>query len=229
MKRTGMKMKPSVCSQRGSRGPGGIAASVARGGVPSARPSGERIPSAPAARTGLALASATVGTLARGGCVPGGRNAPGGCGGDRVQAGRAPKGAAMPRIQTIPPDAASGELADAYDRVHDAGFPAVPTVFQLVSLRPDLVRNLAEAYRLMFGVGKLQRATKEGIATWVSALNQSQYRREAQGAALQLGGATEKRGRAARKGAADAFSKEEGTGRFLRLAEKIPRHAYKVT
>ncbi|MFL5821340.1 MAG: hypothetical protein ACJ76S_11735 [Solirubrobacteraceae bacterium] len=81
----------------------------------------------------------------------------------------------MPRIQTIPPDAASGELADAYDRVHDAGFPAVPTVFQLVSLRPDLVRNLAEAYRLMFGVGKLQRATKEGIATWVSALNQCPY------------------------------------------------------
>jgi hypothetical protein len=81
----------------------------------------------------------------------------------------------MPRIETIPPDAASGELADAYQEVQAAGFPAVPTVFQLASLRPDIVHNLAEDYRLMFATGRLPRATKEGIATWVSALNQCPY------------------------------------------------------
>jgi len=81
----------------------------------------------------------------------------------------------MPRIQTIPAEAAAGELADAYAKVREAGFPAVPTVFELASLRPDIVRNLAEAYRLMFGTGKPDRATKEGIATWVSALNQCPY------------------------------------------------------
>ena len=35
--------------------------------------------------------------------------------------------------------------------------------------------------------------------------------------------------RAAREGDAEAFSDDEATRRFLRLAEKITRHAYKVT
>jgi hypothetical protein len=81
----------------------------------------------------------------------------------------------MPRIRTIPPEQASGELADAYSLVHEAGFPAVPSVFQLASLRPDMVSALAESYRAMFSRGVLPRATKEGIATWVSALNQCPY------------------------------------------------------
>jgi alkylhydroperoxidase family enzyme len=44
-----------------------------------------------------------------------------------------------------------------------------------------------------------------------------------------LAGATEEQARAAREGDVDAFSQDEGTRRFLRLAEKITRHAYKVT
>ena len=81
----------------------------------------------------------------------------------------------MPRIRTIPPEQATGELAEAYDAVREAGFPVVPSVFQLLSLRPDLVRSMAETYRLMFGGGRLPRATKEAVATWVSALNQCPY------------------------------------------------------
>lgn len=81
----------------------------------------------------------------------------------------------MPRIRTVGPERADAELAAAYEAVRETGFPVVPTVFQLTSLRPDIVRNLAEAYRLMFNTGRLPRATKEGIATWVSALNQCPY------------------------------------------------------
>jgi len=81
----------------------------------------------------------------------------------------------MPRVRTIPEDEASGELADAYERVRQSGLPVVPSIFELASLRPDLVANLAETYRLMFAAGRLPRATKEGIATWVSALNQCPY------------------------------------------------------
>ena len=81
----------------------------------------------------------------------------------------------MPRIRTVEPERAEGELAAAYGEVLETGFPVVPTVFQLTSLRPDIVRNLAEAYRLMFNAGRLPRATKEGIATWVSSLNQCPY------------------------------------------------------
>ncbi len=81
----------------------------------------------------------------------------------------------MPRVHTIPPEEATGELAEAYDAVRAAGFPVVPSIFALLSARPDLLANLAESYRLMFAVGRLPRATKEGIATWVSALNQCPY------------------------------------------------------
>jgi alkylhydroperoxidase family enzyme len=81
----------------------------------------------------------------------------------------------MPRVRTIPPDQAGGELAEAYAAVKEAGFPAVPSIFALLSVRPDLVRNLAEGYRAMFASGRLDRSTKEGIATWVSALNQCPY------------------------------------------------------
>ena len=81
----------------------------------------------------------------------------------------------MPRIRTVAPDQASGELGQAYDTVRQAGFPVVPSIFELLSLRPDLVRNLAESYRLMFAAGRLPRSTKEGIATWVSSLNQCPY------------------------------------------------------
>jgi alkylhydroperoxidase family enzyme len=44
-----------------------------------------------------------------------------------------------------------------------------------------------------------------------------------------LAGATEEQVKAAREGDAEAFSDDEATRRFLRLAEKITRHAYKVT
>ena len=44
-----------------------------------------------------------------------------------------------------------------------------------------------------------------------------------------MAGATEEQARAAREGDIDAFSDDEATRRFLRLAEKITRHAYKVT
>ena len=81
----------------------------------------------------------------------------------------------MSRVRTIPPEQASGELAEAYQAVREAGFPIVPAVFRLASSRPDIVRNLAETYRLMFATGKLPRTTKEAVATWVSALNHCPY------------------------------------------------------
>jgi hypothetical protein len=78
-------------------------------------------------------------------------------------------------VRRIPPEEASGELAGAYQAVREAGFEIVPAVFQLAGPRPDIVRNLAETYRLMFHTGKLPRTTKEAVATWVSALNQCPY------------------------------------------------------
>ena len=44
-----------------------------------------------------------------------------------------------------------------------------------------------------------------------------------------MAGATQQQAEAARRGDADAFSDDEPTRLFLALAEKITRHAYKVT
>jgi len=44
-----------------------------------------------------------------------------------------------------------------------------------------------------------------------------------------LAGATEEQVRAAREGDVEGFSDDQATRWFLRLAEKITRHAYKVT
>ena len=135
----------------------------------------------------------------------------------------------MPRISTIPPEQAGGELAEAYRRVVDAGFPAVPTVFQVASLRADIVANLAEGYRVMFAAGRLPRTTKEAIATWVSVLNQCPYCTEAHALSLQVTGASPEQVAAAREGDAEAFSDDAAVRAFLPLAEKITRHAHRVT
>jgi alkylhydroperoxidase family enzyme len=81
----------------------------------------------------------------------------------------------MPRIRTIPPEQAEGELREVYDAVVATGFPAVPAIFHLASLRPDIAHTIVDTYRVMFTAGRLPRTTKEAIATWVSALNQCPY------------------------------------------------------
>jgi alkylhydroperoxidase family enzyme len=81
----------------------------------------------------------------------------------------------MPRIRTIPPEEVEGELAEVYEQVLETGFPAVPAIFQVASLRPDIARAIVDIYRAMFERGKLPRTTKEAIATWVSALNHCPY------------------------------------------------------
>jgi uncharacterized peroxidase-related enzyme len=134
----------------------------------------------------------------------------------------------MPRIRTVPPDEATGELAEAYKGLEFA-FPAVPAVFQLSSIRPDLVAVLVGLVRALFLSGELSRSAKEAIATYVSSLNQCPYCIGAHALFMQLHGASEEQIQAAREGDLSAFTDDDEIGRFLPLAEKITRHAYKVT
>ena len=136
----------------------------------------------------------------------------------------------MPRIRTVVPEAATGQLADAYERIKEAmGSPTAPVVFQLTSIRPDIVAPLVDLYGALFAGGQLSRQAKEAIATYVAALNNCPYCVGAHALFMQLHGASAEQVDAARRGDISAFTDDEETARFLPLAEKITRHAYKVT
>ena len=136
----------------------------------------------------------------------------------------------MPRIRTVPPEAATGDLAEAYDVLKAAtGLPTTPTVFQLSSIRPDLASLLVGLYGALFRGGELSRGAKESISTFVSALNQCPYCVGAHTVFMQQHGVSAEHVEAARAGDVSAFTDDEEIARFLPLAEKITRHAYKVT
>jgi uncharacterized peroxidase-related enzyme len=136
----------------------------------------------------------------------------------------------MPRIRTVPPEAATGPLADAYESIKQTmGSPIAPLVMQLSSIRPDITSSLAGLYAALFGGGELPRQAKEAISTYVAALNNCPYCIGAHTVLMQLHGASPEQVDAARRGDIAAFTDDEETARFLPLAEKITRHAYKVT
>ena len=136
----------------------------------------------------------------------------------------------MPRIRTVPPEAATGQLADAYEHVKEVmGSPFAPLVMQLSSIKPDITSSLAGLYGALFGGGELPRAPKEAIATYVAALNNCPYCIGAHSLLMQMHGASPEHVEAVSRGDVAAFTDDEETARFLPLAEKITRHAYKVT
>ena len=136
----------------------------------------------------------------------------------------------MPRIRTVPPEAATGPLADAYETLRQSmGSPVAPLVIQLASIRPDITSSLASLYAALFASGSLSRSAKETIATYVAALNNCPYCVGAHSLLMQMHGASPEHVEAARRGDVAAFTDDEEAARFLPLAEKITRHAYKVT
>lgn len=138
------------------------------------------------------------------------------------------RGDHVARIRTIPPEEATGELSEAYEQVATT-LLVIPGVFQLLSIRPDIAGPVAGLVRAVLSDGELSRAAKETIATYVSALNQCPYCVGAHTTFMQLYGASAEQVRAAEAGDLSAFADDDETRRFLPLAEKITRHAYKVT
>lgn len=138
------------------------------------------------------------------------------------------KGEIVARIRTVPPHEATGRLAEIYEGLETA-FPVVPAVFQLSSIRPDFAALVAGLFRSVLTEGVLSRAAKETIATYVSALNQCPYCVGAHSTFMLLYGASDEQIRAARTADLSAFVTDDETRRFLPLAERITRHAYKVT
>ena len=82
-----------------------------------------------------------------------------------------------PRIRIVQESEATGETAAIYDDIRATfGFPMVPDIMKLVSIRPDFLRVLLDGYKAMFTTGgHLPRHVKEMIATVVSKANSCTY------------------------------------------------------
>lgn len=81
----------------------------------------------------------------------------------------------MAWIRVVPPNDATGELAEQYARMKD---PAgnVANILNVHSLSPAALRTHYDMYRaLMFGPSDLTRAQRESIAVVVSVTNQCHY------------------------------------------------------
>ncbi len=80
------------------------------------------------------------------------------------------------RIGVVQESEAIAETKALYQEIRAFfGFPAVPDVFKLTSMRPDFLRVMFEGYKAMFGGGHLPRQVKEMIATVVSETNSCAY------------------------------------------------------
>ena len=81
----------------------------------------------------------------------------------------------MAWIETIHEDAASGELAEIYDKIAGAR-GRLSNIMRVQSLRPEAMTAHLDLYMaLMFGKSGLRRAERELIATVVSVANDCEY------------------------------------------------------
>lgn len=81
----------------------------------------------------------------------------------------------MTYIKVIPPGESEGALKEIYGRIK-ARSGKVANVYQVQSLRPDLIADHLQFYRdLMFGEGSLNRLERELIATVTSRVNGCHY------------------------------------------------------
>lgn len=80
----------------------------------------------------------------------------------------------MPYLKTNTPET-DPVLAGLYQKLTDR-MGAVPTLFESMNLRPDLLDALVELWeRLMAQQHQLSRTTKELLAAYVSHLNSCAY------------------------------------------------------
>jgi len=82
----------------------------------------------------------------------------------------------MSWIETVPGDAATGELADLYSMVRDPHSGELDHIMQIHSLNPAGLRAHFELYRaVMRGTATLRAVDRELIALVVSLRNRCHY------------------------------------------------------
>lgn len=82
----------------------------------------------------------------------------------------------MAWIETIPEDAADGEVKELYDRTADPATGRVDHIMTIHSLHPEGLRTHYELYReVMTGTPSLRKVEREMVALVVSIANHCHY------------------------------------------------------
>jgi uncharacterized peroxidase-related enzyme len=137
----------------------------------------------------------------------------------------------LPRIAWVEDDAAEGQVARVYAAVRLAQGGEVPDVLRMLSLRPDFLVPIREAWmRLHFSEGALTRVQHEMIATYVAALNRCSYCTTGHAALLKEQGAQyTETAQALRDGELERAPVSPAERLLLEFVGTLTRHAYRIT
>lgn len=82
----------------------------------------------------------------------------------------------MAFIKTVPPSRATGETAEVYGWGYRmTGYPKMPNIVQVFSLRPGSMRRMIRTWELAMVVGDEPRVMRELVAVAVSKFNACHY------------------------------------------------------
>lgn len=82
----------------------------------------------------------------------------------------------MPFIKTVPPGRATGRTAEVYGwGYRTAGYPKMPNIVQVFSLRAGSMRRMIRTWELAMVVGREPRMMRELAAVTVSRFNACHY------------------------------------------------------
>ena len=138
----------------------------------------------------------------------------------------------MARIGWVDEAAATGPIADVYARwmAANPGRTEIPAILKCLSLRPAVFELMdAASDEIHFNAGHLDCRTKEILATYISALNQTNYCTGSHAAFLAKHDPTPELPRALRDLDLDAAGLTPAERGLLDFAAILTRHAAKTT
>ena len=134
----------------------------------------------------------------------------------------------MSRIAVIEENQAEGNIAEAY-RQMKSQMGSVPNVMKIFSTWPELFEVVSKGFQtVMISETKLPRPVKEMIAAAVSQINQCQYCVAHHVNFMKQYGISDEMAQMVR----DDYKRaglDQKTVKLLEYAEKVTRHAYRVT
>jgi len=134
----------------------------------------------------------------------------------------------MNRIQIVEENAAQGGIKEAYAQIKQQ-MGVVPNVIKIFSSWPELFEvNLKLFHTVMVSETKLTRSVKEMIAALVSEINQCNYCVTHHVNFMKQYGVSDTVAETIRKDYRKA-GLDEKTLKLLEYAEKVTRHAHRVT
>ena len=81
----------------------------------------------------------------------------------------------MARLPLLEPQLATGQAAQVYEDIRQQLTPAIPPLFSVLGIAPDLLAAVWEDFRTVMASGELSRPVKELLALVVSETNECAY------------------------------------------------------